>query len=98
MVGRSSKTKEEKAGIVMEALSNTMTIAEICRKYNVTASAFYRWRDDFIAAGTAALEPGKSSVEQNLMKENSELKTIIGELTVTNEKLKKIHLTRRGGH
>ncbi len=58
MVGKSSRTKEEKARIVMEALSNTASIAEICRKYNVTSSAFYSWRDSFIAAGTAALEPG----------------------------------------
>jgi hypothetical protein len=32
------RTKEEKARIVMEVLSNTSTIAEICRKYNVASS------------------------------------------------------------
>lgn len=97
MVGKSNKTREEKARIVMEALSNTSSIAEICRKYNVASSAFYKWRDAFIAAGTAGLEPGKSSAEQSFMKEISELKEIIGELTVANEQLKKIQITRRGG-
>ena len=43
MVGKGTyRTKEEKARIVMEVLSNTSTIAEICRKYNVLSSAVYK--------------------------------------------------------
>ncbi len=42
MVGKGTYlTKEEKARIVMEVLSNSSTISEICRKYNV-ASSIYR--------------------------------------------------------
>ena len=52
----------------MEVLSNSYTIAEICRKYNVASSAVYRWRGEFISAGTAAMEQGKSTVEQSLMR------------------------------
>ena len=47
----------------MEALSGSTSIAEICRRYNVTSSAFYKWRDAFIAGGTASLEAGKTSKE-----------------------------------
>ena len=36
------RTKEEKAMIVMEVLSNSSTISEICRKYNVASSAVYK--------------------------------------------------------
>ena len=98
MVGRGTlRTKEEKARIVMEVLSNSSTIADICRKYNVASSAVYRCGDEFISAGTAAMEQGKSTVEQSLMKEINELKGIIGELTIANETLKKIQATRRGG-
>ena len=93
------RTKEEKARIVMEVLSNSSTIAEICRKYNVASSAVYRWRDEFISAGTAAMEQGKSTVEESLMKEINELKGIIGELTIANETLKKFKLRGEvGGH
>ena len=60
MTGKPTRTKEEKASIVMEALTGSTSIAEICRRYNVTSSAFYKWRDAFIAGGTASLEPGKS--------------------------------------
>jgi transposase-like protein len=91
------RTKEEKARIVMEVLSNSSRISEICRKYNVASSAVYKWRDEFIAGGTAAIEHGRSTVEASLTREINELKGIIGELTITNETLKKIQLTRRGG-
>ena len=91
------RTKEEKARIVMEVLSSSSTISEICRKYNVASSAVYKWRDELIAGGTAAMEHGRSTVEASLTREINELKEIIGELTIANETLKKIQLTRRGG-
>ncbi|EQD26134.1 Transposase IS3/IS911 [mine drainage metagenome] len=97
MVGKSNRTKEEKAGIVMEVLSNTATIAEICRRHNIASSALYAWRDAFISGGTAALEPGKSSRNIQSQKEIVNLKNIIGELTIANEALKKIQYTGRGG-
>ncbi len=69
MAGKGTyRPKEEKVCIVMEVLSNSSTIAEICRKYNV-ASSIYGWKDEFIAGGTAAMERGKSTVEDSLMKE-----------------------------
>jgi transposase-like protein len=99
MVGKGTyRTKEEKARIVMEVLSSSSTIAEICRKYNVAASAVYKWRDAFIAAGTAAMEHGRSTVEAFLSKEINELKGIIGDLTIANETLKKFILQREGSH
>ena len=52
MVGKGTyRTKEEKVRIVMEVLSNSSTIWEICKKYNVASSAIYKWRDEFIAGG-----------------------------------------------
>ena len=98
MVGPGThRIKEEKARIVMEVLSSSSSIAETCRKYNVAASAVYKWRDEFISAGTAAMEHSRPTVEASLSREINELKGIIGELTIANETLKKIQLTRRGG-
>ena len=54
-------------------------------------------RDEFISAGTDAMEPCISTAEASLLKEINELKGIIGELTIANETLKKIQATRRGG-
>ena len=98
MVGKGThRTKEEKARIVMEALSSSSTIAEICRKYNLASSAVYKWRDEFIAGGTTAMEHGRSTVEASLSRGINELKGIIGKLTIANESLKKIQAARRGG-
>ena len=86
MVGLGThRTKEEKARIVMEVLSNSSTISEICRKFNVASSAVYKWRDEFIPADIAAMEHGRSTVEASPTRENNELKGIIGELTIANE-------------
>ena len=63
----------------------------------MASSAVYRCRDEFITAGTAAMERDKSTVEQSLMREIDQLKGIISELTITNETLKKIQAARRGG-
>ncbi|MEM4090000.1 MAG: transposase [Thermoplasmatales archaeon] len=89
MAGKSIRTKEEKAGIVMEALSGSTSIAEICRRYNVTSSSFYKWRDAFIAGGTASLESGKSSDAGAEVDRLSEYD--IGDLTAANETLKKFN-------
>jgi transposase-like protein len=86
MVGKDTNlTKHEKARIVMEVRANSSTIAEIGRKYNVASSAVYKWRDEFISAGTVAMEHGRSSVESGLTREINELNGIIGELTIANE-------------
>ncbi len=86
MVGKDTNlTKHEKARIVMEVRANSSTIAEIGRKYNVASSTVYKWRDEFISAGTVAMEHGRSSVESGLTREINELNGIIGELTIANE-------------
>jgi transposase-like protein len=81
----------------MEVLSNSSTISEICRKYNFASSAVYKWRDEFIAGGTAAMEHSRSTVESSLIREINELKGIIEELTIANETLKKFNLQREVG-
>ena len=43
MAGKGTyRTKEEKARFVMEVLSNSSTISEILRKYNVASSIYRR--------------------------------------------------------
>jgi hypothetical protein len=46
-------------------------------------------RDEFISAGTDAMEPCISTAEASLLKEINELMGIIGELTIAKETLKK---------
>jgi transposase-like protein len=48
------RSAEEKYQIVMEGLK-TGNVAETCRKHNISATQFYRWKDDAEKAAVAAI-------------------------------------------
>ena len=48
-------TSEQKVLIVMEAIRGEHSIAELCRKYGISDSTYYKWNKDFIEAGKARL-------------------------------------------
>ena len=83
-------TGEEKYNIIMESFQNTnITIAEICRNHGIAVSLFYKWKEQFLEGGKKGLE-GKDP-DKSLIKENEKLKSIIGEMTIANEILKKLY-------
>jgi transposase len=76
---------------VLEGLKGESSIADICRKYQISESLYYRWRDKFLEAGSRALASRKSSGPEAAEKVMiSELARIIGKQTVQIENLKKI--------
>lgn len=52
---KSRWTVEQKIAIVMESLNTNISVAELCRKHNVTPNAFYGWKEKFLEAGKLAL-------------------------------------------
>ena len=83
-------TGEEKFNIIMESFQNpNITIIEIWRNHGIAVSLFYKWRKQFLEGGKKGLE-GKDP-DKSLMKENENLKSIIGEMTIANEILKKLY-------
>jgi transposase-like protein len=69
----------------------------LARRYGVSAQTLYRWRDDFLTAGEAALAvnggKGKDPREveiQQLKKEVARRDQVIGELTIANRLFKKL--------
>ena len=80
---------DEKLEIVMAVVKGQEPISQICRRYAVSETAVYRWRDQFFEGGRAGLSGGKDSAAEQLREENEELKTVIGELTVANRILRK---------
>jgi len=83
-------TTSEKSRIVMESLTTSISIAELCRKYNLSPNTFYPWRDRFLESGKSAFSGTlDGNVCKNLQKENDSLKRLIGEITMTNDILKK---------
>jgi transposase-like protein len=82
-------TAAEKADVVLESLTTSIPVSELCRKYQISSSQFYTWRERFIQAGKRGLLAGdKSTREEELEKENNQLKGVIGELTLANTILK----------
>ena len=49
-------TSEQKVLIVMEGIRGEHSIAELCRKYGISDSIYYKWQKDFIEAGKARLD------------------------------------------
>ena len=90
MAFKSRWATEQKIAVVMESLNTNISMAELCRKHNVTPNAFYDWKEKFIQAGKLGLTGSlKSNPSRELAEENERLKTLIGELTIANDALKK---------
>jgi transposase len=46
---------ETKTAAFLEGLKGESSVADICRKYQISESLYYRWRDKFLEAGSRAL-------------------------------------------
>jgi len=51
-------TPEQKFKIVKEQMTTKTSVTEICKKYDINASSFYKWQDKFLKG---ALENFKKS-------------------------------------
>ena len=83
---------EDKTRIVMESLTTNITVAELCRKYNLNPNVFYNWKQKFIEGGKMALSgSGKDNMinKKNKEIEIERLKKIIGEQTIAIDVFKK---------
>jgi transposase-like protein len=71
-----------KAMVVLEGLKGR-SVADLCATYQIAQSQYYDWRDQFLRNATKAFETQQDSErEQRLLRENSRLKNLVGELTL----------------
>jgi transposase len=90
-------TSEQKFKIVKEALTTDSKIADVCKKYSVAVSQFYRWQEAFFQGALDGLERKKcgpiSTAEQRkieqLETDNRRMKDVIAEITSENITIKK---------
>jgi len=80
---------ETKVAIVLEGLKGDITVAELCRKYKISETIYYRWRDKFLEGGRKAFISSESDREKELEGRIEELEKIIGRQTIQIEILKK---------
>ena len=87
-------SSEQKIMIVMEALRGEASAAEICRKYGITQSLFYKWNKEFMEAGKKRLNgdttrQATSDEVNDLRKENQRLKEMVADLMLRYDIVKK---------
>jgi len=91
---RRNFSSEQKITIVMEALRAEVSVAELCRKYSIQESQFYKWNKEFLEAGKKRLsgdttrEATSDEVEE-LRKENQKLKETVADLVLRYDIVKK---------
>lgn len=92
---KSKRTDAEKLEAVLMLLRKQEPAAVLARRYGVSDPTLYRWRDEFLEGGKAALANPKDAKNGNsqrvteLEKELAERDRVIGELTIANRVLKK---------
>jgi transposase len=80
---RRNWTSKQKSQIVLEGLSGQIDISQLCQKYQVSQTQYYKWRDLFIANCHESFEVKKQSQkEQHQASEINKLRNIIGDLTI----------------
>jgi transposase len=96
-MGRKSKLSDsDKVEVVLALLRQQEPAAVLARRYGLSEGTLYRWRDEFLQGGKAALcgttngKDGSPHRVAELERQLSERDLVIGELTVANRILKKV--------
>jgi transposase len=93
-MGRKSKLPvSQRREAVLMLLRREEPGAVLARRFEVSEATLYRWRDDFVKAGEAALCSSKGNGQAKriagLQRQIAERDRVIGELTIANRILKK---------
>jgi len=92
---RSDLTVPQRREVVLMLLRREEPAAKLARRFGISEQTLYRWRDEFLAGGEAALTNGKGGTGprdreiRELKQEVEGRDQVIGELTIANRILKK---------
>jgi len=92
---RSEMTPAQRRDVVLMVLRGEESAQALSRRYGISDVTVYRWRDEFLAGGEAALANGRGKADgqvrqiRELEKALAERDRVIGELTIANRILKK---------
>jgi len=95
MAVHATQSAEERAQIVLSLLRREEPASDLAKRHGISENTLYRWREEFITAGTSGLAPGKKMwVPANrlarLEAQIGDRDRVIGELTIANRSLKRI--------
>lgn len=89
MARKEKHNEETKVNAVLEGLRGETSIAEVCRKYGISDSLYYRWKDQFLEGGKRALSKRQETPNAEAKRKLAEYERVIGKITVENTILKK---------
>lgn len=90
MEKRNRYTPKQKLEVVLEGLRGQISIIELCRKYGITSTMYYKWRDLFLRKGEEIFtNHGTFASERSYIEKIREMERVIGRLTLEQEILKK---------
>jgi len=82
---------EEKTTIVLEMIKGEEAVAAICTRHGVSATQAYRWQEQFLAGGRAALSDKRTRGGRDpVADENRRLKELAGQQALIIEAQKKL--------
>jgi transposase-like protein len=87
-------TPEEKLKIVLEGMSGTISIADLCRKYDLKPARFYYWKDQLLKSAPGIFENRGRKVDEDRIRmekdrEIARLKATIADIVSENLEIKK---------
>ena len=105
MTERKVYRPEEKMRIVMEGISGTIPVADLCRKYDLRPARFYSWKEKLLKNSSHVFEDRgrKNNSYQRIIEEQrmeiARLKATIAEVVQENLEMKKkrMEIACRGG-
>ena len=87
-------TPEEKLKIVLEGMSGTISVADLCRKYDLKPARFYYWKDQLLNSAPEIFENRGRKLDEDRIRaekdrEIARLKATIAEIVQENLEIKK---------
>lgn len=89
---RNDLSPGDRRDLVLRLLRREASAQQLAEEYGVSDVSVYRWRDEFLEGGEAALSGRDSQARQiqQLKREIAERDRVVGELTIANRILKKL--------
>ncbi|MCR9291062.1 MAG: transposase [Bacteroidetes bacterium] len=82
-------TAKFKTKVVLEAIKESKTLAEIAQQYKLAPTQISKWKKEFLSSAESVFSGGQKSPKNELESERDMLLKTIGELKVENDFLKK---------
>jgi transposase-like protein len=87
---------DQKFKIIKEQMTTKTSVSDICKKYDVVPSQFYKWQEKFLSGALESFKktndgPTKAELRkiEDLEKKNSRMQSVITEIIQENIELKK---------